>query len=264
MKKHSSILFTITMILLLTSCRNDVEEIKNPSTGKLMKRYEYYSDDSGQKIKDGEYVEWDYLGNKMSKLQYKDDSLNGPAIFYNEDGSIANYNYLKGKLDGEQTLKSKQGDWIYKENYTNGIPNGTHAYYHSNGKLMCSGNFALGVQVGKWKYLDDMGNPSFNLTFKNGVCQELIGTWELKERAFTTFAFREDGTYTLKAPYFKYSQNSVVQGEGQFTVTRTLQLSDENRNGIWDYEVFEVEKDRLILINYNTEAEEAILDLRKR
>lgn len=263
MKNHNTILFAVTTTLLLTSCGNDIEEIKNPSTGKLLKRFEYYTDDSGQKVKDGEYFEWDAAGNKIAELQYQDDSLNGICIYYNQDGTIANYNYLNGKNDGEQSLKAKNGKWIFKENYKKGRLDGIQTYYHSNGKVQCTGKYAFGKQTGTWKYFEDDGKSAFNLSFKNGVCQELIGSWVLKDNGITTFIFRKNGTFTLKAPYFRYSRQVSVQGEGPFSVTRTLEMTHKNGMAEWEYELFEVEKNRLILINPNAEVEEAILELNK-
>lgn len=260
---YTRITLIASSAVLLVSCGKDIEEIKNPSTGKLLKRFEYYTDDSGQKLKDGEYFEWDAAGNKIAELNYQADSLNGSCIFYNKDGTTDNYNYLIGKVHGEQTKKSKNGNWVFKENFSNGILDGLQTYYHLTGKIQCTGSYTLGKQTGTWKYFDDDGKSAFNLTFKNGVCQELIGTW-IKENGVTTFTFQKNGTFILKAPYFRYSREAVIQGEGPFSVSRMLKLSDETRGDIWEYEVFEVEKNRLILINPNAEAAEAILDLRRK
>lgn len=263
MNIYFPILFTLTTTLLLTSCGNDVEEIKNPSTGKLLKRYEYYTDDSGQKIKDGEYVEWDATGKKIAELYYQNDSLHGECTYYNEDGSTGQFNYDNGKPNGNLSLKTKNGNWIFHEQYLNGKLDGAQTYYHATGKKQCAGNYAFGKQTGVWKYFDDEGKPTFTLSFQNGICQDLIGTWELEDARLTTFVFKKDGSFVFSAPHFKHFGEAVIQGEGSFTVSRMLQLLDEAHGRRWEYELFDVEKDRIILINPNAEVDESILSLRK-
>lgn len=239
MKKITTILFAITTTLILSSCGNEVEEIKNPTTGKLLKRYEYYTDDSGQKIKDGTYVEWNAVGNKIAELHYQDDSLNGPCTYYNEDGSVFKENYKNGVLDGQQT------------------------YYYSSGKKQTTGSYSSGKQTSSWKYYDDKGKLAFTLNFKNGICQELVGTWQLEEARQTTFTFFKDGTFEFKAPTFKNFGEPVLQGKGPVYISNILQLLDEKRGTTWEYEIFAVEKNRLILINPNADVEEAILGLKR-
>lgn len=259
-------LFTLPLLaltLFLNSCGNDVEEIKNPSTGKLLKRYEYYTDDSGQKIKDGEYIEWDATGEKIAELHYKDDSLHGTCIYHNEDGSVGSYNYNLGKLDGEQSLKAKNGNWLFQENYNNGKLDGAQTYYHLSGKKQCSGSFSNGIQSGKWSYFDDKGKPSFTLYFNKGVCKQLTGTWVSEDDGVTTFIFGKDGSFVLKAPLFRYSKNATVQGKGIYSLTRMLLLTDAEHGNEWEYELFDIENDRLILINPNAEIEESILSFIK-
>lgn len=263
MKKYNSILFTILTSLLLTSCGNEVEEIKNTSTGKLLKRYEYYTDDSGQKIKDGEYVEWDAAGKKIAELHYQDDSLHGTCVYYKENGSIGSYNYNLGKLDGEQSLKAKNGSWVFQKNYSNGKIDGTQTYYHLSGKKQCSGSFSNGIQSGKWNYFDDKGKSNFALNFNNGVCDKLTGTWISEDDDQTMFIFGEDGSFVLKAPLFRYSKKAVVQGKGIYSLTRMLVLTDTEHGNEWEYELFDIENDRLILLNPNAEVDEAILSLRR-
>ena len=263
MKYSNAILFTFATTLLLTSCGNDVEEIKNPSTGKLLKRYEYYTDDSGQKVKDGEYIEWDAAGNKIAELHYQDDSLHGACVYYNEDGSIGSYNYNLGKLDGEQSLKAKNGSWVFQENYSNGKLDGIQTYYHLSGKKQCYGFFSNGIQSGKWNFFDDKGKPSFTLNFNKGVCNELTGTWVSEDDGVTTFIFGKDGSFVLKAPLFRYSKKATVQGKGIYSQTRMLVLTDTEHGNEWEYELFDIENDRLILLNPNAEVEEAILSLRR-
>lgn len=263
MKHRNLILFTVATTLFLTSCGNDIEEIKNPSTGKLLKRYEYYTDDSGQKVKDGEYIEWDASGNKIAELHYQDDSLHGTCVYYNEDGSTGSYNYNLGELDGEQSLKAKNGSWVFQENYNNGKLDGIQTYYHLSGKKQCSGSFSSGKQTGKWNYFDDKGKPAFTLDFNKGVCKQLTGTWVSEDDGVITFVFGKDGSFVLKAPLFRYSKNAVVQGKGIYSLTRMLVLTDTDHGNEWEYELFSIDANQLILINPNAEVEGAIFELRK-
>ena len=248
MKKYNSILFTITTTLLLTSCGNNVEEIKNPSTGKLLKRYEYYTDDSGQKIKDGEYVEWDAAGKKIAELHYQGDSLNGSCVFYADNGQIHTNNYKNGKLDGEQETKLTDGVVLSREIYTNGILDGKQQYFNSTGKKLRESYYKNGKPSGKWIYYLEDSRYTFELTFKNEVCQEFIGTWDVEEERQTSMIFGKNGSFQLWAPYYDNFGDAALRVDGEFKVDNFLHAI--HKNGIsLDYEIFHVAKDTIILLN---------------
>lgn len=249
-------LFTLPLLaltLFLNSCGNDVEEIKNPSTGKLLKRYEYYTDDSGQKIKDGEYIEWDAAGEKIAELHYQDDSLHGTCEYYYEDGSIGSYTYNLGKLDGEQSLKASDGNLLSKENYKDGKLDGQQLYYSDKGKLIQKAFYKKGRPIGKWDFFVPELKEHFSLTFKNEVCQEFIGTWNVSEERETSMIFGKNGSFQLWAPYFDHYGEAVLRVDGKFSVDKSLHAI--HKNGITlDYEIFYVSPDRIILLSPSSES----------
>ena len=263
MGKLQTIVIGFIVGTVISSCGNDIQEVKDPVTGKLLTRYEYYKDDSGQIVKNGDYTEWSPEGDKVAELHYKEDSLHGSCIYYMENGEMMLNVYANGKLDGEQIRKTKAGKLIYRENYENGLLNGSQEYYNNNGSMVRSGSYAKGRQAGQWQYNDDKGNKTFALDFKNGVCQQLVGKWSVEGDSATTFTFKTDGTFLFMAPYFTRSIKSAVQGEGSVEIDSFLVLRDAERVRVWEYELFSVEPDELILINHNAQVQESILTLKR-
>jgi antitoxin component YwqK of YwqJK toxin-antitoxin module len=238
----------IALTLFLTSCSNEVEEIKNPSTGKLLKRYEYYTDDSGQKIKDGEYVEWDAAGKKIAELHYQADSLHGSCVFYAENGQIHTNNYNNGRLDGQQEIKLPNGVILSRENFSNGVLDGKQQYFSVNGKKLRESYFISGKPTGKWIYYLEDSKDSFQLRFKNEVCQEFIGTWDVEGERQTSMIFGKNGSFQLWAPYYDNFGDAALRVDGEYKVDGFLHAM--HKNGIsLDYEIFHVSKDTIILLN---------------
>lgn len=105
------LLFTAT-VTLLSSCGNDVEEIKNPVTGLLEKKYEYYLDDNGQKVMDGEYTEWNSDGSVSIKKSHVDGKLNGEFTYYKSKDVIYFGNHENDKLNGVVRQEDSKGNVI--------------------------------------------------------------------------------------------------------------------------------------------------------
>jgi antitoxin component YwqK of YwqJK toxin-antitoxin module len=263
MNKIIIALSAIAGVLIFSSCGNDVEEIKDPSTGKLLKRFEYFTDDSGQKIKDGEYIEWDAAGKKISKLHYKEDSLHGSCTYYLDNGNILENNFSMGKLSGDQFLKTRNGKVIHKEHFEHGLLDGKQEYRNSNGELQRLSFFTNGKPSGTWTYYEK-GKKYFTLNFKNGICQELIGTWNITEERATSMKFGDDGSFKLYAPYFDNFGDPVLRVDGTYQIDE--QLHAVHKNGItMSYELFYVSKDTVILIDKDAESPStAITELIRR
>lgn len=257
-------IFTLFILaLLIASCGKEVEEIKNPSTGKLLKRYEYYTDDSGQKIKDGEYVEWDAAGKKIAELHYQADSLHGSCVFYAENGQIHTNNYNNGKRDGQQETKLPNGVILSRENFSNGVLDGKQQYFSVTGKKLRESYFKNGKPTGKWTYYEK-GKKFFALDFKNGVCQQLTGRWNITEERATSMVFGKDGSFQLYAPYFDRFGEPVLRVDGTYLIDHQLHAIHKNGMSL-DYELFYASKDTLILIDADAESPaSAITELVKR
>lgn len=248
MNNSITILVTLFSALLLNSCGNEVEEIKNPSTGKLLKRFEYFTDDSGQKIKDGEYIEWDNNGKKIAELHYAKDSLDGKCTYFPEDGTIEELTFSNGKLNGIQIYRNAIGTIVRKVNVANGLCEGEQTYFYDNGKLKCKGSCHDGKNVKVWNYYDKTGKQIFQLNFKNDICLELTGTWLLDD-GLTTFEFRRNGTFIFKEPLFKHSLHAIEKASGDYSVSNQLHMIDIEGGKMWGFEIVNIEKDKLILIN---------------
>lgn len=242
----------------MTSCGNEVEEIKDPASGKLLKRYEYYTDDSGQKIKDGEFVEWDATGQKIAALHYANDSLDGQCVYYLDNGSVWEKNFSNGSLSGIQTLKSAEGKVLVRENYAGNKLNGKQEYLSPSGTRQRRSFFQNGQPSGTWQFYDEKGKKSFALNFRNGVCQELVGKWNVSEERATSMEFGKDGSFKLYAPYFDRYGDPVLRMDGSYQVDGMLHAI--HRNGMTlDYELFSVDKDTIILISNEAESPESAI-----
>ena len=257
MKRINIFIWLIT-VCISASCGNKVEEIKNQSNGQLTVRYEYYLDDSGQKIKDGKYVEWYNDGTKRLEQNFENGKLQGEAIFHQSIDSICFNNYKNGKLDGTCILKNSKGTLLSKYQYKNGDLDGQQEYNYSNGKLMLKAIYNKNIPSKKWFYFNDKGESIGTFTFKNGVCQELIGTWKNVIKRENYYIFNKDGSFIFKAPMFQFDENASELLHGQTIVGNRLRNYSNNGALIDEFMVFLIQKDIILL-----EGENGVLDLER-
>lgn len=207
---------------LLTSCGNSVEEIKDPLTGKLTKRYEYYKDGSGQVVYDGEYTEWYKNGNIRLHQNYKNGKRSGESIFYQSKDSIYFNNFDNDQRNSVCRLENAAGvvlgTYIYKNDKLSGIT----TYCFPNGEKYLEATYMLGFPSGEWKYFDEKGKNVGKLTASGGLPNELLGRWNLEGSRLTSFEFRKDGTMSLFEPFNKYATEPFESMIGKFEFGRQL------------------------------------------
>lgn len=248
-----TLLILVTPLLLL-SCSNEVEEIKDPATGLLIEKYEYYLDDNGQKVKDGTNSKWDKKGVLQSVVNYKDGKKDGESISYKPGNLIFVYNYKDDKLDGESILKDEKNTILARYNYLNGLRDGKFQYMHfdSEEKLECEGQYLLDEQVGIWKYYDLKGKLLAQFEFKNGIPFELVGKWILNDDPNTYYVFKEDGTYSLWEFYNQYSRVISESAKGKYKLENGFILEMIIDRGLEDvyFNIQSFDKKQLV-ININ-------------
>lgn len=237
-------------IAILSSCGNEVEEITDPATGTVLTRYEYYTDDNGQKVKDGEYIEWKKDGTIQKKENYKDGKLDGESIYYQSVDSIYFNYFTSGKKDGICKLENSKGKVLSSFSYKNDLLTGETVYNYPNGKPYIKAKYDSELPTGIWKYYNETGKETGSLTFnENFVPKELIGAWAIKGERLSYFEFKEDGYVGYWAPFNDFLNEPFEQMSGHFTVGRYLKLKfgSKSHGKLIAYEIASIGKDKIVL-----------------
>lgn len=243
-------LIAFSPILLLFSCSNEIEEITDPITGVVLKKYEYYNDDSGQKIKDGTYTEWNSDGSIKWTCNYEDGKLEGEEIVYIKGDSIIYNNYKNDLKEGRCRIEYK-GIITRDLNYSEGKLNGKQQYFYPDGKLNIEGFMKDNITSDTWKHYNQKGHNIATFTYnENGTPNELIGKWtqENDEGKEVYYLFNEKGIGEFHSPLFKYSKDPVLQLEGFYQLGTNLVLQDGVN--IISMKILTFEKNRMKVI-YN-------------
>lgn len=238
--------------ILFYSCSNKTEEISDPKTGTVLKKYEYYLDENGQKVKDGISSEWYPDGNLRLTENYKNGKREGESIFYKSQDTIHVNNYENDKLNGKCILKNSRDDVLSLYHYSNGQLYGKVQYNYPNGKKHIVGEFTNNLQTGQWNYFDKYGKKVAILNFKDGISIQTLGKWLIDNNPSSYFIFREDGTYGMYEPYNKYSTNSTESIGGNYSVGNGFSMSVimDLQKGIVRYNIEYFDENNMIL-TYN-------------
>ena len=226
----------LALLGLLFSCGNDIEEIKDPTTGIVLTRYEYYTDDLGQKIKDGKYTEWNKDGSLKKNAEYKDGKIEGQVIYYASKDSVLHGTYVEGKRSGlERTIVN---DIVIQElNFKEGVLTGKQKFYYHNGELKSEGEMVDYRPVKTWEYYspghDHMTELNFN---ENGMSKELIGKWNLqrKDGKEEYVIFDKNGSFQYFSPLFKYDRKAIKQLSGVLLFGSKIVLGARSGNLSYD------------------------------
>ena len=166
-------------------------------------------------------------GSVSSIVQYENDSINGPTLYYDEeevkvsetmflkgikhgyhnefydDGSIALSGFFKnGKKDSIWTEYIGYQRKGFEQQYSNGQLHGQSVYYYdqeySNDRVQAVENYRYGVAYGEWRFYYFNRQLEKSFTYKNGL---------------------------LDGAYIEYYRNGRKKVEGQFSV--------DQREGKW-------------------------------
>lgn len=150
----------------------------------------------------GEYVmdlpegvwRWYYeSGDIRLEEEYIDGFEDGPSTEYADSTHkiIARGTYIEGfkdgqweyfigdtKLYGKYYEGEKQGYWrmvnmengktLFEGEYLNGIENGNHRHFYTNGIPKSRGRYSLGLRDGLWEFLDAEGNITMTIRYDQG------------------------------------------------------------------------------------------------
>ncbi|MFT4600032.1 MAG: antitoxin component YwqK of YwqJK toxin-antitoxin module [Arenicella sp.] len=123
---------------------------------------------------EGEQVEYDSLGNELSKGEYYNGKKEGAWFYqvgdYKEVGS-----FLGGSEDGQWNYFYSNGRVGFTGMYSDGEPKGKHYYYHQNGIKKLVGKYAGGVKHGVWRAYSERGEIEETIQYKTGVTFKING-----------------------------------------------------------------------------------------
>lgn len=235
--------------LTLLGCGNEVEEITNPTTGTVLKRYEYYFDENGQKVKDGTYTEWNQDGTMKWTCIYKDGKQHGEEKVYLKSDSIIHNNFKDGERDGISQIIYKDVI-IRKLNYSKGLLEGKQLYYYPNGKLKTEGYTKNNLTTNVWKHYDSNGKLVATFNYNDfHIPKELIGKWVQQTNNGTQvyYEFDETGSAKFYGPMFRYQKNATLLMSGLLLIGAKFHVTDGGKEIIMD--IVSLEKDKLVLEN---------------
>lgn len=243
------LLYTCSFFALV-GCGNEVEEITDPTTGTVLKRYEYYLDENGQKVKDGTYTEWNNDGTIRWACNFKDGIQHGEEKVYMKPDSILYNNFIDGEKDGISKVVYK--DIILRElNYSKGLLEGKQLYYHPNGKLNVEGYTKGSLTTKVWKHYDSKGKLIATFHYNDWYMpKELIGKWvqQTDDGKEIFYVFNESGSAEFYEPTFRGQKSATLQIKGLLFMGPKFHITDGVRREII-MDVVSFEKDKLILRN---------------
>tara|TARA_B100001248_G_scaffold239965_1_gene205602 strand:- start:432 stop:1361 length:930 start_codon:yes stop_codon:yes gene_type:complete len=253
-------IFSIAAMLMFMLACSKTREVKNPLTGKLIEKYEYYEDDNGSFIKDGEYKSWfpneqikisgtykdnkkegvwkywDENGNLLIEVDYENDLKDGKYKEYYATGNIKQEAiYSKDTLNGIEKTYFPNGAVKYEINFVNGVKNGVAFEYDSLGNKRVQKEYLNGSKTGKWILWDSNSVKIREIDFENDVPKFLIGLWKDPEKRKLTYEFKKDGIVVKKFPIFE-----IALGYNDPITTKKYFLD------------FDIERLKLFRINSNT------------
>jgi antitoxin component YwqK of YwqJK toxin-antitoxin module len=89
--------------------------------------------------------------DKKNREAYKNGIPHGKWLTFYPNGNIKSIeNWKEGTLNGKFVLYDEEGKKLLECNYKDGIDHGRYQLYYPNGKLQMEGQFEEGVVTGKW------------------------------------------------------------------------------------------------------------------
>jgi antitoxin component YwqK of YwqJK toxin-antitoxin module len=117
---------------------------------------------------EGIVTEYDSLGNVITKGEYVNGVRNG-EWFYHVGDHTEKGKYVEGERDGMWEYYYEDGQLAFTGNYDMGLAVGKHKYFHPNGTLKAYGKYKQGYKEGVWYEYDLRGNVILEKLYKRGV-----------------------------------------------------------------------------------------------
>jgi len=109
-------------------------------------------------------------GNLKSKIQYKNNKINGYyKIFYKNGNLKESFFYKNDTLEGLGKENFENGQTKWEANYINGKTDGIYYEYNEKGLLITKANFKNGKQEGLTYYYHSNGEIERKIEYNNGT-----------------------------------------------------------------------------------------------
>ena len=136
-------------------------------------------------------------GKLLTEEVYKDDKKHGMTKTYSDGNVIEEIPYNEGKIDGVHRYFLPNGKLYSETSYKNGIKDGAYKVYEGNSSPVIFGTYKKGKKDGDWTSLDEKGNVSEVLKYKDGV---LTNKKEINKERNRRFEERERSKGTILEP----------------------------------------------------------------
>ena len=123
---------------------------------------------------DGESIEYDSIGNLMTKGYFIGGVREG-IWFYNINDHKEEGEYRDGLKHGIWIYTYKDGQINFKGAYINGLPMDKHKFYYPNGQLKWEGKYDNGEKEGEWIKFNEEGTIILTIQYKRGVEYKVDG-----------------------------------------------------------------------------------------
>lgn len=174
---------------------------------------EKYSRDKTTYAKDGLYTKLDPQGKKLEEATFRNDTLHGPRILYNENG-----------------------DTQIVELYQMGVFEGTYKAFYPNGQLELIGNYEYNSMYGEWKRYYETGELMEVVTFQdneeNGPFFEYYKNGNLEAEGFYRNGDKEHGLLKLYFEDGELKRTMNCENGVCHTIWKSDRLEEEEEEDI--------------------------------
>ena len=123
---------------------------------------------------DGESIEYDTIGNLMTKGEFIEGIREG-IWFYNINDHKEEGEFRDGLKHGIWTYTYNDGKINFKGEYINGLPIDKHIFYYPSGQLKWEGKYRNGEKEGEWRKYNEEGIITLTIQYKRGIEYKVDG-----------------------------------------------------------------------------------------
>ena len=125
-------------------------------------------------LHEGTLIEYDSLGNELTKGEYYNGLREGPWFYHVGDFKEVG-TYTLGYKDGVWTHYYLNGRVAFVGAYNEGEPTGKHIYYHKNGIRKLVGKYSGGEKHGLWREYNNKGEEIETIRYNRGEITKING-----------------------------------------------------------------------------------------
>ena len=241
-------------LFFLFSCGNSTEVIEDPQTGVVLKKYDYYLDDNGQKVIDGEFKQWSKSGELIEELIYKDGKVDGEQIVYEGKDLIYYNTYKNGVRTGISKLLNSKGVLISEFIYKDDLLSGPTIHYTQEGVKYLEAEYKIGLPSGVWHYYNEEGEEVGVFEFDVFTPKNLLGKWKIKDKKNTYFEFKNDGSMSLLESN-RYTRRPFATMVGRYIISNKLDFIYKSGGGekIISFIIKSIKEDEIEMVTEATD-----------